>query len=187
MIKQGKVIVDDLIGAKPETSMLVKTSSRAERIRHRLVASVLEQQKSTLGDHTESIKLQNLKTHKKRLRFAPSAIHDWGLFAMEPIGAQEIVIEYVGEIIRQKVADLREKRYEASGIGSSYLFRIDKERIIDATKIGNIARLINHCCDVFFVDVAQLQCQNHSGGWFQADCDLCEQRYTGRRRNYLRL
>jgi SET domain-containing protein len=69
---------------------------------------------------------------------------------MEPIEAQEIVIEYVGEVIRQKIADLREKRYEASGIGSSYLFRIDEDRIIDATKIGNIARLINHCCDVFF-------------------------------------
>lgn len=34
-------------------------------------------------------------------RFSPSRIHEWGLFAMEPIAADEMVIEYVGEIIRQ--------------------------------------------------------------------------------------
>ncbi|KAI8899994.1 histone methyltransferase, partial [Globomyces pollinis-pini] len=93
------------------------------------------------------IKFQQLKSRKKQLRFAQSHIHDWGLFATEKIEAQEIVIEYIGEIIRQKVADHREKMYEASGIGSSYLFRIDEDMIIDATKQGNIARLINHCCD----------------------------------------
>lgn len=34
-------------------------------------------------------------------RFSPSHIHEWGLFAMEPIATDEMVIEYVGEIIRQ--------------------------------------------------------------------------------------
>lgn len=34
-------------------------------------------------------------------RFSRSRIHEWGLFAMEPIAADEMVIEYVGEIIRQ--------------------------------------------------------------------------------------
>ena len=38
---------------------------------------------------------------KKRLRFSRSGIHDWGLFAEEPIAADEMVIEYVGQIIRQ--------------------------------------------------------------------------------------
>jgi SET domain-containing protein len=33
------------------------------------------------------------------------------------------------------------------GIGSSYLFRLDEDAILDATKIGNLARFINHCCD----------------------------------------
>ncbi|KAJ1339592.1 histone-lysine N-methyltransferase set1 [Batrachochytrium salamandrivorans] len=45
------------------------------------------------------------------------------------------------------VADHREKLYEASGIGSSYLFRVDEDTIIDATKTGNLARFINHCCE----------------------------------------
>lgn len=34
-------------------------------------------------------------------RFSPSHIHEWGLFALEPIAAEEMVMEYVGEIIRQ--------------------------------------------------------------------------------------
>lgn len=53
----------------------------------------------------------------------------------------------MGEVVRQKIADERERRYETSGIGSSYLFRIDDDQIIDATKKGNLARFINHCCD----------------------------------------
>ena len=59
-----------------------------------------------------------------------------------------MVVEYVGQYVRQMVADERERRYEAQGIGSSYLFRVDYEYIIDATKSGNFARFINHCCDV---------------------------------------
>ena len=82
------------------------------------------------------------------MKFARSGIHAWGLFALEPIAADEMVIEYVGSGIRQSVADLREKKYEKSGIGSSYLFRVDSETIIDATKCGNLARFINHSCNV---------------------------------------
>jgi SET domain-containing protein len=70
------------------------------------------------------------------------------LFALEPIEANDMVIEYIGEVIRQSTADLREKRYEKVGIGSSYLFRVDDDTIIDATKRGNLARFINHSCEV---------------------------------------
>ncbi|KAJ3266984.1 U3 snoRNP protein [Chytriomyces hyalinus] len=98
-------------------------------------------------DARDVIKYNDMRSRKNRLRFARSKIHDWGLFALEPIDAGEIVIEYIGEMIRQKVADHREKIYEKSGIGSSYLFRIDDDNIIDATKAGNLARFINHCCD----------------------------------------
>ena len=88
------------------------------------------------------------------MKFSKSHIHDWGLFAIEQIAAEEFVIEYVGEIIRQSVADHREKCYNAQGIGSSYMFRIDQDCIVDATKCGNLSRFINHSCDVslfFFI------------------------------------
>lgn len=95
---------------------------------------------------SDLLKLNQLKFRKKKLRFGRSRIHEWGLFAMEPIAADEMVIEYVGQNIRQMVADNREKRYTQQGIGSSYLFRVDHDTIIDATKCGNLARFINHCC-----------------------------------------
>ncbi|KAM9510555.1 histone-lysine N-methyltransferase SETD1A-like [Guaruba guarouba] len=101
---------------------------------------------STAPLDSDLLKLNQLKFRKKRLRFGRSRIHEWGLFAMEPIAADEMVIEYVGQNIRQVVADMREKRYAQEGIGSSYLFRVDHDTIIDATKCGNLARFINHCC-----------------------------------------
>ncbi len=42
-----------------------------------------------------------LQFRKKQLRFGRSRIHEWGLFALEPIAADEMVIEYVGQSIRQ--------------------------------------------------------------------------------------
>ena len=63
------------------------------------------------------------------------------------INPKEIVIEYVGEKIRDPVADKREVLYEKLGIGDCYLFRLDKDYIIDATYFGSKARYINHSCD----------------------------------------
>lgn len=127
----------------------IRFNNRAGRIQYRQLAQGIESQKKKSNANDSGIlKLDHLKTTRKRLKFAKSLIHDWGLFAYEQIYASEIVIEYIGESIRQKIADHREKIYEASGIGSSYLFRIDDDTIIDATKTGNLARFINHCCEV---------------------------------------
>jgi SET domain-containing protein len=35
----------------------------------------------------------------------------------------------------------------SDGSGSCYLFRLDDERIVDATLAGCAARFINHCCE----------------------------------------
>lgn len=59
-----------------------------------------------------------------------------------------MLVEYMGEVVRQCVADLREIKYEEMGVGSCYLFRADSDAIVDATRKGNLARFINHCCDV---------------------------------------
>lgn len=58
------------------------------------------------------------------------------------------MIEYVGELIRNEVADLREEDYKIRGFGDCYMFRVDKEFVIDATFHGNQARYLNHSCDV---------------------------------------
>lgn len=131
------------IGANTAAKVGQSGLSREARSNQRRLLTVF-------GDIGESdlLKFNQLKFRNKQLKFAKSAIHDWGLFAMEPIAADEMVIEYVGQMIRPSLADFREQKYEAIGIGSSYLFRIDLETIIDATKCGNLARFINHSCNV---------------------------------------
>ena len=157
----------------PIASEAARKTSRMNRVNNRRLAADMEVQKKVLSTESDILRFNQLKARKKQLKFLRSPIHDWGLFAMEDIEAHEMVIEYVGEIIRFQVAELREKQYERVGIGSSYLFRVDDENIIDgikhthtpltpffflfclfawgpngmlATKAGNIARFINHCC-----------------------------------------
>lgn len=88
-----------------------------------------------------------LETRKKQTYVRDSEIHRFGLFAGERIEKDQFIIEYVGESIRHEVADLREKKYIAEGIGSSYLFKLDAEWILDSTKKGSKARYVNHSCD----------------------------------------
>ena len=50
--------------------------------------------------------------------------------------------------MRGKVADVREARYGLDHEdGGCYLFRMDADNVVDATKIGSIARFINHSCN----------------------------------------
>lgn len=83
---------------------------------------------------------------EQRLVARRSHIHGWGLFTKIDISKHNPVVEYMGEVIRQRVADKREKAYELSGEGSCYMFRLDMKRIVDATKIGCMARFMNHSC-----------------------------------------
>ncbi|XP_051137719.1 histone-lysine N-methyltransferase ATXR7 isoform X2 [Andrographis paniculata] len=99
------------------------------------------------AEGADLLKATQLKARKKRLCFQRSKIHDWGLIALEPIEAEDFVIEYVGELIRPCISDIRERQYEKMGIGSSYLFRLDDGYVVDATKRGGIARFINHSCE----------------------------------------
>ncbi|KAL2340176.1 hypothetical protein Fmac_008116 [Flemingia macrophylla] len=114
-------------------------SARTNRVKLRNLLAAAE--------GAELLKVPQLKARKKRLRFQRSKIHDWGLVALEPIEAEDFVIEYIGELIRPRISDIRERQYEKMGIGSSYLFRLDDGYVVDATKRGGIARFINHSCE----------------------------------------
>jgi [histone H3]-lysine4 N-trimethyltransferase SETD1 len=119
---------------------------RAEDRRHMQEVNMQKELLTALTGDADVLRFNQLKKRKKPVKFARSAIHNWGLYSLEPIAANEMIIEYVGEKVRQEIADLRERRYEKSGIGSSYLFRIDEGHVVDATKKGGIARFINHSC-----------------------------------------
>ncbi|KAJ9100552.1 hypothetical protein QFC21_003595 [Naganishia friedmannii] len=130
------------------TNATAIATSRSTRVNSRRLVQGMEQHKKGNANATDADMFQfnQLRTRKKQLKFSKSPIHDWGLYAMEHIIQGEMVIEYVGEVIRAQVADIREKWYEKTGIGSSYLFRVDDDAVVDATKKGNLGRLINHCC-----------------------------------------
>ncbi|KAI9814120.1 MAG: histone methyltransferase set1 [Thelocarpon impressellum] len=123
-----------------------KSTSRSNRVNNRRLAADINAQKQILSGDADVLRFNQLKKRKKPVKFARSAIHNWGLYAMADIAANDMIIEYVGEKVRQQVADMRERTYLKSGIGSSYLFRIDENTVIDATKRGGIARFINHSC-----------------------------------------
>ena len=57
------------------------------------------------------------------------------------------MIEYLGEYVRAAVAEAREKQYRILGFGDDYIFRVDTEGCVDATKKGGLARFANHCCE----------------------------------------
>lgn len=82
------------------------------------------------------------------LRIGKSTIAGWGLFTTRALPAGTRVIEYVGEQIGQLMADRRERLYSLLPLHrrDCYLFRLDDDRILDATKKGNLARFINHSC-----------------------------------------
>ena len=131
---------------RPAPRGTATATSRSNRANNRRLVADINAQKQTLSGDADVLRFNQLKKRKKPVRFARSAIHNWGLYAMEDISANDMIIEYVGEKVRQQVADMRERRYLKSGIGSSYLFRIDENTVIDATKRGGIARFINHSC-----------------------------------------
>jgi uncharacterized protein len=60
-----------------------------------------------------------------------------GLFALQPIPADQRIIEYIGPIISAEEADRR---------GGKYLFELDEKRAVDGSARSNTARYINHSC-----------------------------------------
>ncbi|ODO10145.1 hypothetical protein I350_02373 [Cryptococcus amylolentus CBS 6273] len=120
-----------------------RTARLAGRDQHRQTAAVAANQTV----ESDLFAFNQLRIRKKQLRFARSAIEGYGLYAMETIHVGEMVCEYVGDLIRATVADVREQVYLKQGIGSSYLFRIDNDIVCDATFKGSVSRLINHSCD----------------------------------------
>ena len=95
-----------------------------------------------------------------------SKIHGVGVYAACDVPAREILMEYVGEVIRRPVADRRESAARRRAVAaaaaegrspsaaelasaSTYMFTLDHASgtIVDATKKGNTTRWVNHSCE----------------------------------------
>ncbi|TAJ96776.1 MAG: SET domain-containing protein [Candidatus Manganitrophaceae bacterium] len=75
-----------------------------------------------------------------------SPIDGSGAFALRPIPSGTRLIEYTGERITHEVADARYNDLEMER-HHTFLFSVDEQTVIDATREGNDARYINHSCD----------------------------------------
>jgi SET domain-containing protein len=73
-----------------------------------------------------------------------SKVHGYGVFAAEPIARNRRIVDYAGELIRNRDSEPREERYLAEGC--IWVFRINRVWSRDAAVGGNIARFINHSC-----------------------------------------
>jgi hypothetical protein len=162
---QAELALENATGcARTEGMKAVTRSGGTGRITRALVRCAEEigttQQPSTTARKSEIDKAKSdrylIQSKYRTLKATPidsilvvrrSHIHGWGLFTKRPLSKDDPIVEYVGEVINQPVGDRREKNYEVSGEGSCYMFRLDMQRIVDATTTGSMARFMNHCCD----------------------------------------
>jgi hypothetical protein len=96
---------------------------------------------------SKSAQIRKLKTDwRSNVYLAKSSIQGLGLYAAKDLEKNTMIIEYIGDLIRNEVANRREKLYQEQNRGI-YMFRLNDDTVIDATITGGLARYVNHCCD----------------------------------------
>ena len=73
-----------------------------------------------------------------------SKLHGFGVFAAESINKNKRIIDYAGELVRNKDSVNREVEYLKQGC--IWVYRVNRVWSRDAAIGGNIARFINHSC-----------------------------------------
>jgi SET domain-containing protein len=85
-------------------------------------------------------------TDPRRIQVRRSGIHGKGVFALQPIPAGTLIIEYLGELISWPEA-LRRHPHDPKDPNHTFYFHVDDQHVIDAKVGGNASRWINHACE----------------------------------------
>ncbi len=82
----------------------------------------------------------------RRTQVRKSNVHGKGVYAVRPIKAGEMVLEYKGKIITWRKA-LALHPHDPSQPNHTFYFHLDDGHVIDGKQGGNSARWINHGCE----------------------------------------
>uniref|UniRef100_A0A3Q2YKE9 [histone H3]-lysine(4) N-methyltransferase n=1 Tax=Hippocampus comes TaxID=109280 RepID=A0A3Q2YKE9_HIPCM len=97
--------------------------------------------------HPRSSQYRWMKSEwRANVYLARSRIQGLGLFAARDMEKQTMVIEYNGTVLRNEVAIRKDRLYRSQN-RAVFMFRIDSEHVVDATRSGGLARYMNHSCD----------------------------------------
>ncbi|KAK5214824.1 histone methyltransferase set2, partial [Exophiala xenobiotica] len=70
----------------------------------------------------------------------------YGLRANTDLRTEQLILEYVGEIISEEEYNRRKTLYHEEGFEHYYFMFLQKGEYIDARKKGNLSRFFNHSC-----------------------------------------
>ncbi|TYZ59956.1 hypothetical protein PybrP1_002433 [[Pythium] brassicae (nom. inval.)] len=83
-----------------------------------------------------------LRGAQRKVGISFSTTHGWGAFALEPIRKGEFLYEYTGALISDDEAERRGSIYDVMAI--SFLFDVNCDEVVDATRKGNKSKFANH-------------------------------------------
>lgn len=103
-----------------------------------------------MGDCGCGLNCQNQRFQKKQ--YAPVSViktdkKGFGLRAESNLEPQQLIFEYVGEVVGEAQFRRRMRQYDEEGIKHFYFMSLNKGEFVDATKRGNLGRFCNHSCN----------------------------------------